>query len=214
MFLYLEEILISTIHTLSLEAFAFFASFVEEVVAPIPSPTVMVVLGSFAAVQERTLYALVPLVLIGACGKTLGALVVYAIASKSEDFVINKFGRFFNVTQNDVDLLGSKLGNGFKDYVLLTIFRALPFVPSVLLSVGAGLLKIPLRVFVVSTFIGTIFRDSFYLYAGYIGLEALMILIEQSSQVETYIEISVALVVLIGIFVLYMRARRQTGVQE
>lgn len=200
MFSGLEHILLSTIHSLSLEVFVFLASFIEEVIAPIPSPTVMVVTGSFALLQERSLYALIPLSLIGALGKTLGALVVYFITFKAEHVVMHKFGRFFNVTQVDVDRFGSRIGKGKRDYFMLIALRAIPFVPSVIVSVGSGLLKVSLPLFIVSTFVGTIVRDGIYLYAGFVGTVAVTRFVNQSTHLETYIEVIV--VAIVAIFVL------------
>jgi len=199
MFLQLEALLLSFAQTLSLEVFVLVASFIEEVIAPIPSPTVMLIAGSFAKVQEYTVFMLIPLALIGAVGKTVGALLVYYVSDKAEDVVMHKFGKFFNVTHEDVENLGKKLGNGIRDYVLLTVLRTLPFIPSVVISAGSGLLKVPLPLFIVSTFLGTIFRDCFYLYAGYIGAQALTAIIAQSTNLETYIEVIVVLSVLIFI---------------
>lgn len=186
----------SFVNTLSPEVFVFIASIIEEVIAPIPSPTVMVVAGSVAQLQERALFFLVPLAIIGALGKVIGALFVYVISDKAEDFVLRRFGNFFNVSHEDVEAFGKKLGNGKRDYVLLTVLRALPFIPSVLLSVGSGVLKIPLPLFIFSTFFGTIIRDGFYLYAGFVGTEILSAFVTQTTHMETYVEVFAAVVVI------------------
>lgn len=196
MFAYFETILMSFVNTLSPEVFVFIASIIEEVIAPIPSPTVMVVAGSVAQLQERALFFLVPLAIIGALGKVIGALFVYVISDKAEDFVLRRFGNFFNVSHEDVEAFGKKLGNGKRDYVLLTVLRALPFIPSVLLSVGSGVLKIPLPLFIFSTFFGTIIRDGFYLYAGFVGTEILSAFVTQTTHMETYVEVFAAVVVI------------------
>ena len=215
MFTHLEEILLSFAHSLPLEAFVLIASFVEEVVAPIPSPTVMVLAGSFARVQEYMMPALIVLALIGAVGKTIGAIVVYYITDKAEDVVMNKFGKFFGVTHEDVEKLGKKLGNGFRDYILLTTLRALPFMPSVVVSVGSGLLKVPIKLFIISTFLGTIIRDGFYLYAGYVGATALFAIINQSSSLETVVEVLVVLGVLAFIgYRIYLRKKSVASLKE
>lgn len=186
----------SFVNTLSLEVFVFIASIIEEVIAPIPSPTVMVVAGSVAQLQERALFFLIPLAIIGALGKVIGAIFVYFISDKAEDFVLRRFGNFFNVSHDDVEAFGKRLGNGKRDYVLLTVLRALPFIPSVLLSVGSGVLKIPLPLFIFSTFFGTIIRDGFYLYAGFVGTEMLSAFVTQTSHMETYVEVFAAVVVI------------------
>ena len=79
MFTYIETVLMSFVNILSLEVFVFVASIIEEVIAPIPSPTVMVVAGSVAQLQERALFFLIPLAIIGALGKVIGALFVYVL---------------------------------------------------------------------------------------------------------------------------------------
>lgn len=196
MFTYIETVLMSFVNTLSLEVFVFIASIIEEVIAPIPSPTVMVVAGSVAQLQERALFFLIPLAIIGALGKVIGAIFVYFISDKAEDFVLRRFGNFFNVSHDDVEAFGKRLGNGKRDYVLLTVLRALPFIPSVLLSVGSGVLKIPLPLFIFSTFFGTIIRDGFYLYAGFVGTEMLSAFVTQTSHMETYVEVFAAVVVI------------------
>lgn len=207
MFIGLETILNSYINTLSLEAFVLIASFVEEVIAPIPSPTVMVLAGSFATIQGYAMYALVLLACIGAVGKTIGAVVVYYISDSAEDFVLHKFGRFFNVTREEVDQFGSKLGKGAKDYLFLTMLRALPIMPSVLVSVGSGLLKVPLPLFVVSTFFGTIVRDSLYLYAGYVGTSVVTAFVARTTSLETFVEIISCIG--IGIWGVYILRKRK-----
>ncbi len=203
MFSALESALIGYIDAVPLEVFVFVASIVEEVIAPIPSPTVMVLSGTFAQAQEYALMSLIPLAIIGAIGKTLGALTVYAISHKVEHIFVGKFGKFFNVSHSDIAAFGSKLTGGMRDYVLLTFLRALPIMPSVVMSVGGGVLKIPLPLFIVSTFFGTIIRDGFYLYAGYVGAKAFVAIISQSTHVETVIEVGIALCIL-G-FVLYKK---------
>ncbi len=211
MFVQLEESLIALAHVIPLEMFVLVASFVEEIVAPIPSPTVMLVAGSFAQAQGYTLYALIILVVVGALGKTVGALIVYMISSKAEDVVLRTFGKFFGVTEADIAHLHSMLQNNVRDYALLTALRALPIMPSVLLSVGSGVLKVPLNLFIFSTFFGTLFRDGVYLYVGYVGTELLMTFVETGTDIESYIEYGTALVVLVGIiYFLYRRRRTKT----
>lgn len=216
MFTYLETLLISFGKILPLEVFVFLASIIEEIIAPIPSPTVMMLSGSLAQFQGRTLYLLIPLALIGAFGKTLGALVVYFLADRFEDVLMRRFGHFFNVSHDDVEAFGKRLGKGSRDYVLLTIFRALPFVPSVLVSVGCGVLKVPLPIFITSTFLGTIFRDGFYLYAGFVGTKILEEFIATSAHVEEYITIYGVLVVVAVLTRFYFirrksRSKKSTG---
>jgi len=209
LFANLENALISLIHTLPLEVFVLIASFVEEVVAPIPSPTVMVLAGSFAKIQAYTPYSLILLALIGAVGKTIGGYVVYVLSQKGSGFLVTKFGSFFNVTPAQIEKFGAHLGHGARDYVVLTIFRALPFVPSVVVSVGSGILKVPRMLFLVSTFLGTIVRDSIYLYAGFMGTKLLTSLIEHTTALESVVQGFVVIVIILFVGrVLYLKLRK------
>jgi membrane protein DedA with SNARE-associated domain len=209
MFAYLESLLISLAGSVSLPVFAFFASFTEELIAPIPSPSIMLITGSLASLQGYMPSSLLSFALIGALGKTLGALCVYMIADKAENLIMTKFERYFGVTHEDIERLGSKLGRGIRDYAVLTLTRALPFIPSVVVSVGSGILKIPIRVFVVTTLLGTIVRDGFYIYAGYIGLEMLKNIIDFSTHIEAYLEYAAAGIVLGVIVYAFFRKRKR-----
>lgn len=202
----LEEKLMSFAEVLPLEIFIFVGSLFEEVVVPIPSPAVVLLSGSIAELQGRGVLALVPLAIIGALGKTLGAFIIYEVADKAEDLLVGSFGKFFDISKGDIERLGSKLGKGWRDYVMLTFLRAIPVMPSVVLSLGGGMLRIPLRLFLFSAFCGSIIRDSFYLYAGYAGVAAFFSLIDHSTKIETVIE--VAAVVLVLAFIVYKYRKR------
>lgn len=210
MFAHLETLLLSYAERLPLEVFAVVASFVEEVIAPIPSPIVMIVTGSLAAIQEYSLLFLVLLSVLGMIGKLGGALVVYTIVDKAEDFVGDKIERFFGVTHAEIESFGARLGKGWRDYVLLTILRALPIIPSSLISVGCGVLKVRMKLFVVSTAIGTIIRDFVYLYFGYTGAEVLGSFINKSATIESMLEIVALVVIAAGLgFLFYRRMNKK-----
>ncbi len=193
MFHYFETLLLETAKTLPLIHFAWFASMVEEIIAPIPSPLVMLVTGSLAKVQGFALWYLIPLAVAGAFGKTVGALVVYTVSDIAEDIVMRgRVARFLGVTHEHIESLGARLVGGPRDYLLMTLARALPIIPSVVLSVGSGILSVPRTLFLVSTFLGTIIRDGIYLYAGYMGISALHAFINHSNTIESYVQYALA----------------------
>lgn len=203
----LEALLISYADRVPLEVFAIVASFIEEVVAPVPSPAVMVVSGSLADVQGYAITGIIVLALLGSLGKLLGALLVYKIADRAEDLLSGRFAKFFGVTHAQIESFGKRLGNGWKDYVLLTVFRALPIVPSSLISVGCGVLKVNLRLYAFATYVGTVMRDFVYLYVGYVGTGAAKAFIEQSSSIESLVQVGVLLALMAGLAYLYWRHR-------
>lgn len=214
MFATLESILISYAQVLPLPLFAAVSSFVEEIIAPIPSGPVMLVMGSLASVQGYTLLGLAGLTLAAALGKLAGSLVVYTIADKTEDVFSGRITAFFGITHAQIERLGAKLGNGWKDYLFLTTLRALPFIPSVVLSFGAGVLKVPLRLFIVATFIGSLIRDALFLYVGYLGLKGAEEILGRVESLQTIVEIVIVLGIVIGAGYLYYLHRKRSRAKK
>jgi membrane protein DedA with SNARE-associated domain len=154
-----------------LEAFIMLGAFVEEVLAPIPSPFVMTTAGTIAAARGLSISYVVLLAILGSVGKTLGAWVLYFATDKAEDFVLLRFGKFLGVTHEQIEGVGKRFGKGWKDDVTLFFLRTLPILPSAPISVGAGLIKLNVRTYVVSTFLGICIRNMIFLYFGYTGIE-------------------------------------------
>lgn len=208
MFQNLESILLSLIHTLPLEAFVFIASFVEEVFAPIPSMAVLLLTGTFASIQDRLVIDLIPLAIIAAAGKTIGAVFVYYIAKRIGEVIITKFGNFFDISKSSLESFSNKITGTPRDYLILILFRALPIVPSSVVSVGCGLINIKPRLYIVSTLIGTILRDSFFLYVGFKGTQILSTLANQSGNIESLMQKILIVFFIFALLYLYLKHKR------
>lgn len=191
------EYLLTWARVVPLELFTFAGSFIEEVLAPIPSPIVMTVTGSIAAAQEKPMAYLIVLSLIGAAGKTIGAVIVYAVADKAEDLIFGKLGKYLGVSHAEVETFGKRIKGTWKDYVLLFFLRALPIMSSAVVSVGAGVIKVPMRVYLPTTILGTIIRDFFYLYVGFTGIETLQRMVNGFESIEGMIEAAVAVAIVL-----------------
>lgn len=155
------------------EIFTLIGSFLEEVVSPIPSPFVLTTSGSLADAQGYAVWLLFWLATIAAIGKTVGAVLLYVVVDKGEDFFMEKFGKKLGITHEDIERIGQSLKKGNRDDIALFLARALPIVPSAPLSIVCGFIKIPFRTYLVTTFFGSIIRGMFYLLLGYFGLSAL-----------------------------------------
>jgi membrane protein DedA with SNARE-associated domain len=208
MFNHLEQIIISYAEHMPLEIFSPVVSFLEEIIPPIPSPSVMFATGSMALIQGYLLPGLIILALLGAVGKTLGASVAYFVADKVEDLLSVGISKFIGITHSQIESFGSRLGKGSRDYIILTVLRALPVVPSSLLSVGCGLLKVKFRLFLFSTFIGSIIRDFIYIYLGYAGTEVAVSFLKRTTNTESFVKIVVVFVVLIGLGFVYLKRKK------
>lgn len=184
----LEVVITSYADKVPLEFFSFAGSFIEEVVAPIPSPIIMTVTGTLASVQDKPLAYLLVLAVLGAAGKVLGASVLYLVADKLEDLFLVKFGKFLGVTHKEVESVGKHISGSWRDVVLLTFVRMLPIVPSAPVSIACGLLKVKKWVFWISTFLGTIVRDSIYLYIGFSGISTLQSMLSGLNTIESLVQ--------------------------
>ncbi len=205
---WLHHTLIPYAHTVPLGLFSFVAAFLEEAIPPIPGFPVMLMAGSFARIQEYHLWALFLLSIFSATGKTFGAQIIYHLVDKLEDIFVLKFGSFFHLKSGQLEAFGKKLGHGSRDYIILTTLRALPFVPSTLITVGSGLILVPQRLFIITTFFGTIIRDSFYLYLGYMGTLAFERYFHKVGKLQIIITLMVFVIVSTIFFYRYIKNRK------
>ncbi len=189
--------------------FVFIGSLVEEVIAPIPSPLVMMLAGSISAAQSSPLIFILLLAIIGACSKTFGSLIIYILADKTEDIIIDKFGKFLGVSHKDTEGLGKFLGEGKRDDIALFFMRAIPVIPTAPVSVISGLLKIDIKTYISSTFFGLCVRNAIYLYMGFTSAEAIDSLSEGFESLEKIGYLILA--IFAGIVLLWLYRKRQQG---
>jgi len=171
---WLEHFILPYTETIPLEFIVFFFSIFEELIPPVPAFPILLLSGGLATIQDYHIPGVVLLVVLAALGKTIGALVVYKVVDRLEDVFITKYGRFFDIAPGDLERLGAKLGKGAWDYLFLTTARAIPIVPSALISVGSGLLHVSLKAYIFATFFGSIIRISIYIFAGYFSADTII----------------------------------------
>lgn len=201
--------LVTLSHQVPVTWFVFIGSLLEEVIAPIPSPLVMMLGGSISAGQGSSLLFIGLLALIGALSKTLGSLLIYIISDKAEDVVIDKFGKFLGVSHADTEGLGKFFGQGKRDDIAIFLLRAVPVMPTAPVSVIAGLIKINLKTYLLGTYLGLVVRNLIYLYLGYTSLGALESLSEGFSSLEKFGYL--ILVFFAGAVLLWMYRKRRKG---
>lgn len=177
------------------EIFVALGAFTEELIAPIPSPIVMTLAGTISLTQEKPLVFLFWLALIGAIAKTIGCYFLYIIADKLEDVVVGKFGKFFGISHKEIERLGHHFNGGLRDDIIIFLARAIPIVPTAPVSLLCGVIKVRLRTYLVSSFLGTLPRNLFYLYLGYAGLASVETILEQFDNVETVVTVLLAMIV-------------------
>jgi len=178
---------------LPLELFVFLGSFTEEVISPIPSFVVMIPAGAAAQLQNVDWWYLGILGLIGGAGRTLGSLVLYFIADRAEDWLLRRGRKFFGVSHKQLEHYGQKFSGRPSDFALLFVLNAVPIIPTSLLSLTCGFIKVKLRLFVVATFFGAAVNAVIYLGVGYAGAQA----VSQLRGVEAILQI-IALIIFVS----------------
>lgn len=204
----IEEALRQSASYLPLEVFSFWGGFIEEVIAPIPSPIIMATAGSAAFAQSKGMGTLVWLSALGAVGKTLGAWIIYFVADKLEDLFVGKFGRFFGVSHKEIEAVGQRFKGGWRDALILFLLRALPVVPSSPVSVVGGIIKIPLRVFLAATLAGNLVRNFIYIYIGYAGISTYESLLQGLDNSESLVQAGILLALIALVIWIYLKRRK------
>lgn len=199
----LTDQLTSFANMVPLEIFVFTGAFIEELIAPIPSPIVMTLAGTLAEAQQKPFVFLFLLALIGSIGKTIGSYLLYIISDKLEDVVVGKFGKFFGLTHAEIEKLGKYFNGGPRDDIIIFLARAIPIIPTAPVSIACGVIKVKLRTYLTSTFFGTLFRNMFYLYIGYAGFASYESVMSQFESVEKVVTVTLALILVGSIAIIW-----------
>lgn len=136
----------------------------ENLFPPIPSELVMPFAGFLAAQGKMS----VPLsILAGTVGALIGAVILYYIGYWADEPVvrtfIRKFGKWFLLSEEDLD----RALDFFAKYGELVVFfgRLIPIIRS-LISLPAGMKKMPLPKFLLFTALGTVIWNTVLTLAG------------------------------------------------
>jgi membrane protein DedA with SNARE-associated domain len=206
------DFFITTLYTFSemipLPLFVFSGAFIEEIIAPIPSPLVMTLGGSLAKSQDSTLLFLLFLGFIGAVGKSIGGYIIYKLAHFLEKIIVGRWGKYVGVSQKQILAMSEKLGQGPKDYLALFLLRATPIIPTAPVSFAAGILQLDLKAYLISSALGLWVRNIFYLYLGFTGTQALESINDNLNSFET-IGYGIILILIIAIFIYIFKKRRE-----
>ncbi len=142
----------------------FIAAFLEEVIAPIPSSLIAMLAGFFLIPVDYSWIQALPTLLLKVAfpmsvGITVGSLIFYAIAYLGGKPVILKYGKWFGLNWLSIEKMENKFAKSKIDEIILFILRVIPFVPSVVISVFCGLIRYPIKTFILLTLAGSFFRS-------------------------------------------------------
>ena len=154
------------ISQIPIELIVFFGSIVEEIFPPLPSPLLLIITKIATYSQKFSVLYILLLVSIATFGKTIGSFFLYFLADKTEDLIIGRFGKWFNISHRDVENIGRRFTGSWKDIFILIFLRVIPIIPTTPVSLVCGIIKLNIRTYIVSTFIGSLIRIFLILYLG------------------------------------------------
>jgi len=183
----------------------FLAAFLEEVIAPVPSPVIIMLAGitflSDTSGLELIYKLLFYIVLPTSLGIVIGSLVIYYLAYYLGKPFVKTWGKWLFISWDDIEKIEKKYRKDRLDSGLIFILRSIPVVPSVAIATFAGLTRIPVRVYVIYSFLGTLIRTTIL---GLIGWKAGEIYLYYAKQIDKYEKwIFLLLIIFVIVFIFY-----------
>jgi len=148
----------------------FLAALLETIIPPIPTLAIFPTAGFLASQQGISLLGLIPMIILGGTGATIGTAAIYLIALKLGRVVLLRYLRFVKVNEKKLE----RVEIWFEKYGDKAVFlgRMIPVMRE-MISVPAGLLRMKIPKFVLYTFAGSCVWATGTILSGYYFGEAI-----------------------------------------
>lgn len=148
----------------------FLAALLETIIPPIPTLAVFPTAGFLASQQGISIIGVIPMILLGAIGATIGTSAIYLIALKLGRVVLLRYLKFVRISESKLE----RVEIWFEKYGDKAVFlgRIVPVMRE-MISIPAGLLKMKIPKFVIYTFAGSFIWSAITILAGYYFGEAI-----------------------------------------
>lgn len=168
---------------------------IEEVIVPIPSPIIPMAAG-FLIIEASTiptaiLQAFFLIALPASVASVISSYFVFGIAFYGGKPVLEKYGRYLDVTWEEVQHFERHFDSGSEKYYV-ALFRAVPIVPLSLVSGSAGLFRMDWKEYGVWSFIGMMPRNFSLAMIGWWVKDDAIALASQIDTVSTGVAVAVA----------------------
>ncbi len=149
----------------------FIGVMIEQIIVPIPSPLIIMGAGAILIPTELPIpnafiQILWVIVVPGTIASTLGSYIGYLISYYGGKALVVRFQRFLGVDWDQIENLEKRF-RGKREALSIFLSRAIPVFPISLVSIFAGLLRVPVRSFTFYTFLGSMFRCFFLAFFGW-----------------------------------------------
>ena len=148
----------------------FLAALLETIVPPIPTLAVFPTAGFLASQQEVSLLGIIPMIILGAIGATIGTSSIYFIALKLGRIVLLRYLKHFRISEKKLERVEAWFEKYGDKAVLFG--RMIPVMRE-MISVPAGLLEMKLPKFILYTFTGSLIWSAVTILSGYYFGEAI-----------------------------------------
>ena len=150
----------------------FLAALLETIIPPIPTLAIFPTAGFLASQQGVSLLGLIPMIILGGIGATIGTSAIYLIALKLGRVVLLRYLKYVKVNGKKLE----RVEIWFEKYGDKAVFlgRMVPVMRE-MISVPAGLLKMRIPKFVTYTFAGSCVWSTGTILSGYYFGEAISI---------------------------------------
>jgi membrane protein DedA with SNARE-associated domain len=153
--------------------------------------------------QQLSIAYLLILSCLAAAGRVAGALILYALAGQLEAALLNKNRSILGISHSSITATSKYVNASKHAGIILFLMNALPIFPTAALSVTCGFIKVPLRMFIISTTLGSAVNAFLYMLAAYAGWQT----IQQAENLESATQLLIV-VLLIAAGVWLIRRRR------
>ena len=89
---------------------------------------------------------------------TIGSLIIYAIGYYGGEKVVNRFGHILGTNVGEIEKTARKIEKSRRIWITIAILRIIFVVPTSLVSITSGFMRLNWKKFAVSTFIGALPR--------------------------------------------------------
>jgi membrane protein DedA with SNARE-associated domain len=184
----------------------FILIFLESTMVPVPSLLVMPFAGYLAS---KGTFSLPVILIINSAGALTGSLVSYWIGAAGGKPLLLKYGKWILVRPKDIEKTEAYFAG--KGRYTVVVARFLPVIRHII-SIPAGIARMPLRSFLTQTFLGSAIWGGGLMVLGYELGEQWQTIAEKAKRIDLVIAgVIVVAIVAIGVRFVIRRRREAAG---